>query len=90
MFGYHTTKIWEKLINQEDKENTAPIATLILTIIYMYIGLTKFLEKGPSEIEYNTDAAICGRYPSLDWGDNHEKEVAKKTINKDNDDETSK
>lgn len=89
-FCYHTTNNWEKLIDQEDEENTASIATPILTTICMYIRSTRFLEKRRPEIEYNADGAICGRCSGLDWRNNHEEEVAKETINKDDDDETLK
>lgn len=90
IFCYYTTNDWEKLIDQEDEENTASIVIPILTTIYIYIGPTKFLEKEPFEIEYNTDSTICGRYPSLDWHNNHKGKIVKKTINKNDNDETSK
>lgn len=89
-FCYYTTNNWKKLINQEDEKNTAPIATLILTTIRMYIGLTKFLEKKPLEIKCDADGVICKRCPKLDWRNNHKKEVAKKAINKDSNNETLK
>lgn len=50
----------------------------------MHIGLTKFFEEELLEIEYNADNAICGNCLSLDWYNTHEKEVAKKANNKDN------
>lgn len=65
-FCYYTTNNWEKLIDQEDQENTVLIAIPILTTICKYIGLTKFLEKGPFEIKYNTDGTICEQCLGLD------------------------
>ena len=56
----------------------------------MHIGSNKFLKEGPSEIEYNADSIICERYLGLDWYDNHEEKVAKKAINKDDNNKTPK
>lgn len=70
-FCYYITYNWEKLIDHKDEKNTALIATLILTTICIYIGSTKFLEKGPLEINYNANCAICLKCPALDWRDNH-------------------
>lgn len=89
-FCYHTTNNREKPIDQEDKKNTAPITTSILTTIRMHIGLTKFLEEEPPEIEYNVDSAIHGRYFGLDWCDKHKEEIVEEVINKDDDNKTPK
>lgn len=49
----------------------------------MHISLTNFLKEVPSEIRYNADGAICERFFGLNRHHNHEKEVAEKAINKD-------
>ena len=78
------------MINQKNKKNIILIIILILTIIYIHVGLTKLLEKRPFEIKYNFDDAICGNCLGLDWRNNHRKKVAKKAINKNDDEKTPK
>lgn len=89
-FCYHINNNWKKLVDQEDEKITVIIVTPILTTICMQIGLIRFLEERFFEIKYNADGTICKKCSGLNWRNNYKEEVAKKAINKDDNNETSK
>lgn len=83
---YHqTTNNFEELLKQKNAKNNLIILILILWTIGMHIGLTKFLEIGPLNVEYDLKKRLYERCANTNWGNNDEiKEVIAANINKDN------
>ena len=86
-YRHQTTNNFEKLLEQEDAENTSKIATPILLTIGMHIGSTSLLEVGSPNAKYDSDERLCKGYTSADWGDNGEIEEAITLDNDEDDDE---
>ena len=86
--SYHhlTTNDCEKLLDQEDIENTLMITVSIFLVLCMHIGLTRLLENGAFNDKFDADRRLCLGSTSLDWDDGAKiKDVI--TVNKDNKDE---
>lgn len=62
----------EKLLEQEDTENTSKVAIPILLTIGMHIGPTKLLEVGPPKAKYNSERRLRKGCIGVDWGDQGE------------------
>ena len=54
----------------------ARIVIPILLVIKMHIGPTKLLKDDVVTIDYDSEKKLCGRFQSLDWGDNRKIEKA--------------
>lgn len=65
-YYYKITNNVEKLLEQEDIRNTLKVATPIFLIIGMQIGLTKFLEVGPLNAEFDSKKRLCERCTGVD------------------------
>ncbi len=87
-YYYQNTNNFEKILEQKDTENTLKMAIPICLTIGMYIGLTRLLEVGLLNIDYNLKKRLREKYTGINW-DNERKieEAIAASNNKDDDDE---
>ncbi len=86
-YQHQTTNNFEKLLKQEDVENTSKVATPIFLTIGMYIRLTRFLEVSPPNAEYNSEGKLREGCTGVDCGDKGEIEEVMTVGNDKNDDD---
>lgn len=90
-YQYQTTNDIEKLLKQENLENTTKIAIASSLTIGMYIRPTRLLEVGLFNVEYDSVGKLYGRCTDVDWGNEGkiEEAMAATDDNKDDDKENS-
>lgn len=71
-YQHQNTNDLEKLLEQEDVENTSKVALPIFLTIGMYIGPTRLFEVGPPKAVYDSERRLHEGCIGVDWGDQGE------------------
>ncbi len=89
-YWHQTTNDFEKLLEQENVENTSKVAYPIFLIINMHIWPTRLLEVDLFNTKYNLEGKLCEGCTGIDEG--HESEIEEDMAtrkNKEDDDKDS-